>query len=81
MHKQNQFLKIGLKLDCTFFASVIDAYLFFFCSTKEVSRFHTPFIVEKLQQLALHRENLAVVCKESWLAFLEYASGQNLTKY
>jgi len=38
--------------------------------TKAVSRYHSPFVIEKLKQLVLHRENLDTVCQQAWLSFL-----------
>ncbi|KAK3610246.1 hypothetical protein CHS0354_022310 [Potamilus streckersoni] len=40
-------------------------------STKEVSRFHSPFIVEKCKQLSQLREQLVLDCNKAWIQFLE----------
>ncbi|XP_039615196.1 DNA mismatch repair protein Msh3 isoform X3 [Polypterus senegalus] len=39
-------------------------------STKSVSRFHTPFIVEKNQLLCQLREQLILDCGDAWITFL-----------
>ncbi|MXQ92354.1 hypothetical protein E5288_WYG021713 [Bos mutus] len=40
-------------------------------STKAVSRFHSPFIVENYRHLNQLREQLVLDCSAEWLAFLE----------
>ncbi|KAJ6669855.1 hypothetical protein lerEdw1_000404 [Lerista edwardsae] len=40
-------------------------------STKAVSRFHTPFIVENYRQLNQLREQLVLDCNSEWLNFLD----------
>ncbi|XP_068836395.1 DNA mismatch repair protein Msh3 [Capricornis sumatraensis] len=40
-------------------------------STKAVSRFHSPFIVENYRQLNQLREQLVLDCSAEWLTFLE----------
>ncbi|XP_029633560.1 DNA mismatch repair protein Msh3-like [Octopus sinensis] len=39
-------------------------------STKTVSRFHSPFIQEKCKLLNQHKEQLEIVCNDSWIEFL-----------
>jgi hypothetical protein len=47
-------------------------FMFFpFSSTKVVSRFHSPFIVEHYRQLNQLREQLVLDCNAEWLDFLE----------
>ncbi|XP_075036189.1 DNA mismatch repair protein Msh3 [Mixophyes fleayi] len=41
------------------------------CSTKAVSRFHSPFIVENYRHLNLLREQLVLDCNTEWLHFLD----------
>ena len=36
-----------------------------------VSRFHTPYIVEKYKELNQNREQLLIDCNQAWLQFLE----------
>ncbi|XP_061477653.1 DNA mismatch repair protein Msh3 isoform X1 [Rhineura floridana] len=43
-------------------------------STKAVSRFHTPFIVENYRRLNQLREQLVLDCKAEWLRFLDHFS-------
>ena len=40
------------------------------CSTKSVARYHSPFIVDKLKELARHTESLAAEAAEAWAAYL-----------
>ena len=40
-------------------------------STKQVSRFHSPFIVEAYKRLCQSREQLVLECNEAWQDFLE----------
>ncbi|XP_058512170.1 DNA mismatch repair protein Msh3 [Ochotona princeps] len=46
-------------------------------STKAVSRFHSPFIVEHYRRLNQLREQLALDCNVEWLGFLETFSGHH----
>uniref|UniRef100_A0A5F9DLN4 DNA mismatch repair protein MSH3 n=1 Tax=Oryctolagus cuniculus TaxID=9986 RepID=A0A5F9DLN4_RABIT len=46
-------------------------------STKAVSRFHSPFIVENYRRLNQLREQLALDCGAEWLGFLETFSGHH----
>ncbi|XP_062068478.1 DNA mismatch repair protein Msh3 isoform X2 [Lepus europaeus] len=46
-------------------------------STKAVSRFHSPFIVENYRRLNQLREQLALDCSAEWLGFLETFSGHH----
>lgn len=46
-------------------------------STKAVSRFHSPFIVENYRRLNQLREQLALDCNAEWLGFLETFSGHH----
>ncbi|KAJ7384512.1 Mismatch repair protein msh3 [Desmophyllum pertusum] len=39
-------------------------------STKQVSRFRTPFVEEKFKLLCQWREQLSITCQEAWLEFL-----------
>ncbi|KAK9408435.1 DNA mismatch repair protein Msh3 [Crotalus adamanteus] len=41
-------------------------------STKVVSRFHTPFIVENYRKLNQLREHLVLDCNSAWLCFLDH---------
>ncbi|XP_063151550.1 DNA mismatch repair protein Msh3 [Candoia aspera] len=41
-------------------------------STKVVSRFHTPFIVENYRKLNQLREQLVLDCSSEWLCFLDH---------
>ncbi|XP_063309797.1 DNA mismatch repair protein Msh3 [Pelobates fuscus] len=41
------------------------------CSTKAVSRFHSPFIVENYRHLNQLREQLVLDCNTEWLHFLD----------
>ncbi|XP_060546620.1 DNA mismatch repair protein Msh3 [Pantherophis guttatus] len=41
-------------------------------STKVVSRFHTPFIVENYRKLNQLREQLVLDCNSEWLCFLDH---------
>ncbi|XP_053147197.1 DNA mismatch repair protein Msh3 isoform X2 [Hemicordylus capensis] len=43
-------------------------------STKAVSRFHTPFIVENYRHLNQLREQLVLDCNSEWLRFLDHFS-------
>ncbi|XP_015283595.1 PREDICTED: DNA mismatch repair protein Msh3 [Gekko japonicus] len=43
-------------------------------STKTVSRFHTPFIVENYRHLNQLREQLVLDCSAEWLCFLDHFS-------
>ncbi|XP_077203599.1 DNA mismatch repair protein Msh3 isoform X3 [Paroedura picta] len=43
-------------------------------STKSVSRFHTPFIVENYRRLNQLHEQLVLDCSAEWLRFLDYFS-------
>ena len=40
-------------------------------STKAVSRYHTPFIVEAVKRLNQKREELAIEADKAWVQFLE----------
>ncbi|XP_072038538.1 DNA mismatch repair protein Msh3-like [Amphiura filiformis] len=40
-------------------------------STKQVSRFHSPFIVEAYKRLSQLREQLVIECQHAWLKFLD----------
>ncbi|KAL6067844.1 Mismatch repair protein msh3 [Balamuthia mandrillaris] len=39
-------------------------------STKTAGRYHSPFISEKLQELALYKEKLMLACTDAWNDFL-----------
>ena len=39
-------------------------------STKQVSRFRTPFVDEKFKVLCQWREQLSIAAQEAWLEFL-----------
>ncbi|KAL8203690.1 UNVERIFIED_CONTAM: Mismatch repair protein msh3 [Gekko kuhli] len=43
-------------------------------STKTVSRFHTPFIVQNYRHLNQLREQLVLDCSAEWLSFLDHFS-------
>lgn len=41
------------------------------CSTKAVSRYHSPFLVERYKKLLQLREQLLLDCQREWINFLE----------
>ncbi|NXG75077.1 MSH3 protein, partial [Baryphthengus martii] len=43
-------------------------------STKAVSRFHSPFIIENYRHLNQLREQLVLDCNAEWLKFLDHFS-------
>lgn len=43
-------------------------------STKAVSRYHSPFLVERYRKLLQLREQLLLDCQREWANFLEYDS-------
>ncbi|XP_065406221.1 DNA mismatch repair protein Msh3 isoform X9 [Chrysemys picta bellii] len=49
-------------------------------STKAVSRFHSPFIVENYRHLNQLREQLVLDCNAEWLNFLEMGAADNIYK-
>ncbi|XP_033634237.1 DNA mismatch repair protein Msh3-like [Asterias rubens] len=40
-------------------------------STKQVTRFHSPFIVKSFRKLSQLREQLTIECQKAWLQFLD----------
>lgn len=42
-----------------------------FFSTKAVSRYHSPFLVERYKKLLQLREQLLLDCQREWINFLE----------
>ncbi|XP_022110672.1 DNA mismatch repair protein Msh3-like [Acanthaster planci] len=44
-------------------------------STKQVTRFHSPFLVQAYKTLSQLREQLAIECENAWLQFLDSFSG------
>lgn len=38
--------------------------------TKTKSRYHTPFVIEKLQEIAVNQERLQIAANDAWDAFL-----------
>lgn len=57
-----------------FFAlpSVLHVYPCLLCSTKAVSRYHSPFLVDRYKKLQQLREQLMLDCQREWTNFLEY---------
>ncbi|KAM4638530.1 DNA mismatch repair protein Msh3 isoform 6-T9 [Amazona ochrocephala] len=49
-------------------------------STKAVSRFHSPFIIENYRHLNQLREQLVLDCSAEWLRFLEMGAADNIYK-
>ena len=39
-------------------------------STKSVTRYHTPFVMEAYKRLSQQRERLEAVCEQAWIHFL-----------
>jgi len=48
------------------------AFAHLLCSTKAVSRYHSPFLVERYKKLLQLREQLLLDCQREWINFLEY---------
>ena len=43
-----------------------------YCSTKQVTRFHPQYVLEDVQLLAQHSEQLVANAKQAWSEFLRY---------
>ena len=59
---------------CILAAGLNDLFLLLSFSTKQVSRFRTPFVEEKFKLLCQWREQLSIASQEAWVEFLSLFS-------
>ncbi|NXX97226.1 MSH3 protein, partial [Centropus bengalensis] len=66
--------KSSVPPDWVMIITLISYLSFLSSSTKAVSRFHSPFIIENYRHLNQLREQLVLDCSAEWLKFLDHFS-------
>lgn len=62
---------VGLSVDLSHYIyKHFQGHAFVFYSTKQVSRFHPPYVLEAMKLLAQHTDQLKINAKSAWNDFL-----------